>query len=138
MDSKKKNKVGEAAELIVVMWYELGEVNSGRYIYINNISTFQKHEHRHIHSFVSHIQSSKIHFRNSDKSKNFLKTSKLLIKTKVLHEEDYKLSRKYEYVGQNLQKINQDGFTVKNDDMVRSQSKDKKENGKIKIKISKA
>ncbi|GKC02121.1 retrovirus-related pol polyprotein from transposon TNT 1-94 [Tanacetum coccineum] len=63
---------------------------------INNISTFQKHEHRHIHSFISHTQSSKIHFRNSDKSKNFLKTSKLLIKTKVLHEEDCKLSRKYE------------------------------------------
>ncbi|GJV13161.1 retrovirus-related pol polyprotein from transposon TNT 1-94 [Tanacetum coccineum] len=60
---------------------------------------------------------SKIHFRNSDKSKNFLKTSKLLIKTKVLHEEDCKLSRKYEYVGQKLQKTNQDGFTVKNDDM---------------------
>ncbi|GJT22869.1 hypothetical protein Tco_0892806 [Tanacetum coccineum] len=88
---------------------------------INNISTFQKHEHRHIHSFISHTQSSKIHFRNSDKSKNFLKTSKLLIKTKVLHEEDCKLSRKYEYVGQKLQKINQDGFMVKNDDMKRSQ-----------------
>ncbi|GJR74230.1 hypothetical protein Tco_0086595 [Tanacetum coccineum] len=81
----------------------------------------KKHEHRHIHSFISHIQSSKIHFRNSDKSKNFLKTSKLLIKTKVLHEEDCKVSRKYEYVGQKLQKTNQDGFTVKNDDMARSQ-----------------
>ncbi|GJR26579.1 hypothetical protein Tco_1102811 [Tanacetum coccineum] len=28
-----------------------------------------------IHTFISHTQSSKIHFRNSDKSKNFLKSS---------------------------------------------------------------
>ncbi|GJT92482.1 hypothetical protein Tco_1081327 [Tanacetum coccineum] len=58
---------------------------------------------------------------------------KLLIKIKVLHEEDCKLSRKHEYVGQKLQKTNQDGFTVKNDDMIRSQSKDKKKIGKIKF-----
>ncbi|GKB20523.1 hypothetical protein Tco_0854446 [Tanacetum coccineum] len=45
---------------------------------INNISTFQKQEHRHIHSFISHTQRSKIHFRNSDKSKNFLKSSSCL------------------------------------------------------------
>ncbi|GJR12638.1 hypothetical protein Tco_0795290 [Tanacetum coccineum] len=50
-----------------------GEAIGGKNI--NNISTFQKQEHRHIHSFISHTQSSKIHFRNSDKSKNFLKSS---------------------------------------------------------------
>ncbi|GJX58749.1 hypothetical protein Tco_0290139 [Tanacetum coccineum] len=63
---------------------------------------------------------------------------KLLIKTKVPHEGDCELSRKYEYVGQKLQKTNQDEFTVKNDDMKRSQRQRQKENGKIKIKITRA
>ncbi|GJX63042.1 hypothetical protein Tco_0295942 [Tanacetum coccineum] len=115
---------GEAVKLFVVMRYELGEVNSEdtfMYNNINNISTFQKKEHHHIHSFVSHTQSSKIYFRNSDKSKRTSQSSKLLIKTKVLHEEECKLSRKYEYAGQKLQKTNQDGFMVKNDAMKRSQ-----------------
>nr|GEU42681.1 hypothetical protein [Tanacetum cinerariifolium] len=44
--------------------------------------------------------------------------TKFMNKTKVLHEEDCYLS--YEYVGQKLQKTNQDGFTAKNDDMKRS------------------
>ncbi|GJY80986.1 hypothetical protein Tco_0493737 [Tanacetum coccineum] len=56
---------------------------------------------------------------------------------KVLHEEDCKLSRKYEYVGQKLYKTNQDGFTVTNDDMVRSQRQRQKGKWKkVKIKIS--
>ncbi|GKA69208.1 hypothetical protein Tco_0775272, partial [Tanacetum coccineum] len=74
--------------------YNIWDLIDLEVIDINNISTFQKQEfqkqeHRHIHSFISHTQSSKIHFRNSDKSKNLLlQIIKLLIKTKVLHEED--------------------------------------------------
>ncbi|GKB67691.1 hypothetical protein Tco_0929103 [Tanacetum coccineum] len=64
----------------------------------------------------------RMHFRNSDNLKNFLKSFKLLIKFKVLTlRKDCKLSRKYKYVGETLQKTNQDGFMVKNDDMKRSQ-----------------
>ncbi|GKA25509.1 hypothetical protein Tco_0711618 [Tanacetum coccineum] len=123
---------GEAVELLAVMWYELGGSQPGRYIYEQHQQHLYLSEaYRHIHTFISHTQSLKIHFRNSDKSKNSLpQIIKLLIKTKVLHEEDCKKSRKYEYFGQELQKTNQDGFTVKNDDMKRSQRQSQKEKWK--------
>ncbi|GJS43657.1 hypothetical protein Tco_0568700 [Tanacetum coccineum] len=115
--SKPKESVSEKS--CGMNWGKSTQEDTFMYNNINNISAFQNQEHRHIHSFISHTQSSNIHFRNSDKSrwihgKELPQIIKLLFKTKALHEEDCKLSIKYEYVGQKLQMINQDGFMVKN------------------------
>ncbi|GJZ38119.1 hypothetical protein Tco_0584310 [Tanacetum coccineum] len=65
-------------------------------------------------------QPLKIYFRNSDKSKDFLKSSSLWSSQKFYMRKIVSNQGKYEYVGQKLQKINQDGFTAK-DDLKRSQ-----------------